>query len=277
MGGIPKDGLDEPAFDVRTPDSQKINDEGVPELPQEESRPSRKVEEGAAPTRDGVSRETDEGGTPRFQRRFDKVYGERMFYEREATQARARAEAAERLLEQSMRGRPEIPSDDKFDRWKKVLGDTPVTKEFYDLLNNEMSAMEQRAAEKASQNLNASQQESVGRIRAAESAIDADVEELEDSLGRDLTDDEAADILSIADEMTPKDSDGNYKRPLVPMTAAYEVYQARQTQNRGNRAVARNRVNSVVGSGRGGIDDAPPTTQKGRPNPDGWRKAIFGN
>lgn len=277
MGAIPDEGLNEPAFDIKTPDSQKIDDSGIPEPRQEESRPAKRIEEGAAPTRDGVSRETEEGGSPRFQRRFDKVYGERMFYEREAQAAKARAEAAERLLEQSMRGRTEPASDDKFNRWKKVLGDTPVTKEFYDLLNGEMSAYEQRAAEKAIETFRETQQAAAERTKAAESAIDADMDELQDSLGRDLTDDEATEILNVADEMTPKDAEGNYKRPLVPLTAAYEVYMARQKIDTGARREARNRANQAIGSGRGGIDDSPPTIQRGRPNPDGWRKAIFGN
>lgn len=265
---IPEEFLNEPAFNVSVPSHQKINDEDVPELDQGESEPETKVE-----SRKGKKEEETEV-TPRFQDRFNEIYGESKRHEREASEARERADRLERLLEQSMQqGRtPEkrtVP-----DEWKKVLGETEATDAFYDLLDRELSTREQRAVEKAYERYVEEQQGSNDAVRANEGVIDSELESLENSIGRELTDEEASAILDIADELTPQEN-GKYLTNLVPLRAAYGEYRARQFEAKAPQLQARQRVASVVSAKGGSVGESPATREvRGRPNPDGWRKAI---
>lgn len=270
---IPEDVLNEPAFNIIAPDHQKINDSDIPELVQEESEPEIKVE-----SRKGGRKEEAKGDesevTPRFQDRFNEIYGEAKRHEREAQESRERADRLERLLEQSLQqGRtPEKRSVP--DEWKKVLGETEATEAFYDLLDRELSTRETRAAEKAYERYVDDQRNNTEAVRANEGVIDNELESLEDQIGRELTDDEASAILDIADELTPQ-RDGKYLTNLVPLRAAYGEYRARQLEAKAPQQQQRQRVASVVSAKGGSVGESPATREvRGRPNPDGWRKAM---
>lgn len=267
--GIPEDELNEPAFNVSVPSHQKINDEDVPELVPEDSEPEIKVD-----SRKGRKDDADPEVTPRFQDRFNEIYGEAKRHEREASEAKDRADRLERLLEQSMQqGRtPEKRSVP--DEWKKVLGETEATDAFYDLLDRELSSREQRAVEKAYERYVEDQRDNSEAVRANEGVIDSELESLENSIGRELTDDEAEAILGIADELTPQEN-GKYLTNLVPLRAAYGEYRARQFEAKAPQQQARQRAASIVNAKGGSVGESPATQQvRGRPNPDGWRKAI---
>jgi hypothetical protein len=265
---IPEDVLNEPAFNIQTANHQKINDSDIPELDQGESEPEVKVE-----SRKG-KKEEDVEVTPRFQDRFNEIYGEAKRHEREASEARERADRLERLLETSLQQARTPEKRTVPDEWKKVLGETDATEAFYELLDRELSTREQRAVEKAYERYVEEQQGSTEAVRANEGVIDSELEALEDSIGRELTDDEAAAILDIADELTPQEN-GRYLTNLVPLRAAYGEYRARQFEAKAPQQQQRQRVASVVSAKGGSVGESPATREvRGRPNPDGWRKAI---
>lgn len=265
---IPEDVLNEPAFNIVTPDHQKINDSDVPELVREDSEPEIKVE-----SRKGKKDEEPEV-TPRFQDRFNEIYGEAKRHEREASEARDRADRLERLLEQSMQQTRTPEKRTVPDEWKQALGETEATQAFYELLDRELNTREQRAVEKAYERYVEEQQGSTQAIRANEGAIDNELESLEDSIGRELTDEEASAILDIADELTPQEN-GKYLTSLVPLRAAYGEYRARQFEAKAPQQQQRQRVASIVNAKGGSVGESPATQGvRGRPNPDGWRKAI---
>lgn len=265
---IPEDVLNEPAFNIVAPSHSKINDSDIPELVPEDSEPEIKVE-----PRKG-RKEEDTEVTPRFQDRFNEIYGEAKRHEREASEARDRADRLERLLEQSLQQARAPEKRTVPDEWKKVLGETDATEAFYELLDRELSTREQRAVEKAYDRYVEEQQGSNEAIRANEGAIDLELESLEDQLGRELTDEEASAILDIADELTPQEN-GKYLTSLVPLRAAYGEYRARQFEAKAPQQQQRQRVASVVSAKGGSVGESPATREvRGRPNPDGWRKAI---
>ena len=68
------------------------------------------------------------------------------------------------------------------------------------------------------------------RIEGNIGIIDEQFLELQDMIGRELTEDEQSEVLDIVDEYTPKDKDGNYLCSLLPFDYAWEIY---QTKNRG--------------------------------------------
>jgi len=266
---IPEDVLNEPAFNIATPDHQKINDSDIPELVQEESEPEIKVE-----SRKGRKEEETAEVTPRFQDRFNEIYGESKRHEREAQEARDRADRLERLLEQSMQQGRAPEKRNVPDEWKRVLGETEATDAFYELLDKELSTRESRATEKAYERLIEEQRGSTEAVRANEGAIDRELESLEDQLGRELTDEEASAILDIADELTPQEN-GRYTTNLVPLRAAYGEYRARQLEAKAPQQQQRQRVASVVSAKSSSVGESPAQREvRGRPNPDGWRKAM---
>lgn len=267
---IPQDVLgDEPAFNVSPPDHLKINDSEIPDLVPEDSEPEIKPE-----SRRGRKEEETAEVTPRFQDRFNEIYGEAKRHEREASEARERADRLERLLEKSMQQGQTPEKRAVPDEWKKVLGETESTDAFYDLLDRELSTREQRAADKAYERFVEDQRDNTEAVRANEGAIDNELESLEDSIGRELTDEEAAAILDIADELTPQEN-GKYLTNLVPLRAAYGEYRARQFEAKAPQQQQRQRVASVVSAKGGSVGEGPATQGvRGRPNPDGWRKAI---
>lgn len=263
---IPKEDLDKPAFDIPTDKSNQIDDSNIPDLGSESSKP----------TSEGASDADDLESRPRVQKRMDRLTWEREESRRTAQEATDRANRLEELLEKSLTTPRSSSSQDREvpAEWMEVLGDTPITKKFYELLDKDMSARERRAAEVAIQAYVEREQEGVQSVRTAERNIDNDREDLEDSLDRKLTDDEAASLLDIADEFTPTDEDGNYTRPLMPLSAAYEIYRSRTVANSNGNKQARNSIASIVDT-RGGTVDSTKQPKIGRPNPDGWR-GIFG-
>jgi len=58
--------------------------------------------------------------------------------------------------------------------------------------------------------------------------IDVQLLELQNMLGRELTEDEQSTILDIVDEYTPKDSDGSYLCSLLPFEYAWEIYEIKK-------------------------------------------------
>ncbi|MDR3642873.1 MAG: hypothetical protein P4L74_04575 [Candidatus Doudnabacteria bacterium] len=68
------------------------------------------------------------------------------------------------------------------------------------------------------------------RIEGNIGIIDEQFLELEEIVGRELTEEEQSAILDIVDEYTPKDKDGNYLCSLLPFDYAWEIY---EVKNRG--------------------------------------------
>jgi hypothetical protein len=260
----------EPAFNIQTPSNNKINDVDVPEIPLEESGTEGKKERKPSSGKKDAS-----DPSPRFQERFNEVYSEAKRNERELQYERERAERMEKLLEKQLTQGPRqeqgVP-----EKWKKILGeDNPQTEQFYQLLKEEFGNKGQSITKEEILEAIREEQKAEARVyREAEDSIDTDRDSLEDTLGRELEDDEAAEILEIAYELTPKDRYGNYEQ-LVPMSAAYGEYRARQLESKTPQRNARNAAASVISARGGNISDTPRPVQGGRPDPGAWRK-IFG-
>lgn len=68
------------------------------------------------------------------------------------------------------------------------------------------------------------------RIEENEDIIDEKLDELEEYVGRKLTDKEEDDILAIVDELTPVGKNGKYIVGLLPFDYAWTIYEARKDQ-----------------------------------------------
>jgi hypothetical protein len=58
--------------------------------------------------------------------------------------------------------------------------------------------------------------------------IDRRLDELSESIGRELTNEEEEDLLSIVDELTPTKYDGTYMVDLLPFDYAWKIYLAKK-------------------------------------------------
>jgi len=122
--------------------------------------------------------------------------------------------------------------------WLKTYGDNPNSRagfEYWKQGQDEIRAEARREAIEAVRY----ERESETRVLAEnERTIDNRLEDLSIGLGRDLTEKEQDAILTIVDEYTPKDADGNYAGDLLSMDKAWEIYNYRQSQvtNRSRQA-----------------------------------------
>ena len=66
------------------------------------------------------------------------------------------------------------------------------------------------------------------RIEGNVAIIDEQFLELQNMLGRELTEDEQSEVLDIVDQYTPKDKDGNYLCSLLPFDYAWEIYETKK-------------------------------------------------
>lgn len=251
---VPQDAFDpnEPAFKDTQSDSLKIPDDDIPAPTPEGSQPE--------------DREGRSGLSPRAQKRIDRLTWEREEAARNAQAAQERADRLERMMEQSLSSRQE---DEVPEKWRRILGeDNPQTKEFYKALNEEIQSRAEQAAQQARQALREEQEAEYSIASEISDSIDEQREELEDTLGRHLSDEEAADVLDVMDEFSPD------REHLMPFSAAYEVWNSRSGAHNAARRQQRDEINSLVGQGNGGRVTPEQVIPKGQPDPGGWRRAL---
>ena len=66
------------------------------------------------------------------------------------------------------------------------------------------------------------------RIKGNIEIIDDQFLELEEMIGRELTEEEQSEVLDIVDQYTPKDKEGNYLCSLLPFDYAWEIYETKK-------------------------------------------------
>jgi|GEM_PF-2638718 len=66
------------------------------------------------------------------------------------------------------------------------------------------------------------------QVRESMEVVEHRLAELEDSIGRNLSEVEQMGILDVVDELTPKDKKGDYLYELIPFEYAWDVYQIKR-------------------------------------------------
>lgn len=155
----------------------------------------------------------------RSERRVEKrdsYFQERLQEEREA---RIRLEEQVKLL--STQTKVEVDPD-----IKKLLTETKDPEEATRIFNNLISKAEQRAAEKAMENIRQFQEKGNDEVNAIARDIQDRLESIEDRYGVDLTDDTKTreEFLDFVKSIAPEDSD-----ELPNMNAAWRYFQKTRT------------------------------------------------
>ncbi len=124
-----------------------------------------------------------------------------------------------------------------------------------------------RALQEEEAKQEAAEQERTERIQSIEKSFDDQMDELEDSIGRDLTSSQKSELLDIVGEYSPQE-DGKYTA-YMSVEKAYELWSKGQGRDAGKQEMAR-----IAGSQSSGgtVQQSSPE----RPSWGDWRKR-FGN
>lgn len=196
---------------------------------------------------------------------------------------RERAEEAERKAEEAMQRLQEIQSksdsketrdsyEEEYSREIKTLyGDTPIAKQIIDINLKHQRAMEERAERRALEAVENARDSETKAISQNEGIIDSKLEDLSDTLGRELTPKEEEAILEIVDEYTPVGEDGKYAGEILPFDKAWEVYELRQEKKAQTSKKSRSAAVNASSSRTQGEPSGNTAEENKNWNPLNWK------
>ncbi len=151
--------------------------------------------------------------------------------------------------------------------WKDAYGDTDISKQGYKNQQRVMREEMKRALQEEEAKQEAAEQERTERIQSIEKSFDDQMDELEETLGRDLTSSQKSELLDIVGEYSPQE-DGKYTA-YMSVEKAYELWSKGQGRDAGKQEMAR-----IAGSQSSGGTVQQSSAE--RPSWGDWRKR-FGN
>lgn len=137
-----------------------------------------------------------------------------------------------------------------------TFGDTEAAEKLYQAELARLSAIEERATDRAYERLSQREQVEQRVIEDRVSSMDSAFEELSVVAGKDLSDDEQVAILDIVEKYSPKDRNGKIPEEyLMSLDDAYEIYQMQSEAAKPNRS-SRNAIAALSGARSQGAPDA---------------------
>lgn len=236
---------------------QAVESDPNPEIKQEESAAS-------SPAENTVVEEVEEAKVPksRFLTMHSRaIDAEKRLREMEAERTYQPAEPSQEHQ------KTELP-----DHWVEMFGDSDASKKAYTAEQERLSAIEEKAAERAYQRLEGREKEEEARTAEIVESFDQAFEELEILSDKQFTDDEQVAILDIVEQYSPKDKDGKLLRDfLLPLDKAYEIYSVRTDAKTAEKKAARSQVASLTGARSEG---SPTGSSTQAWQPGQWRNKI---
>lgn len=155
--------------------------------------------------------------------------------------------------------------DDLPDWWKEAYGDNDISKQGYKNQQRIMrEEMKRELAEREAQH-EAEETERVERINAIEQTFDEQMDGLEETIGRELTDNQKAEIMDIVGEYSPA-KNGKYEA-YMDISKAYDIWQKGQGGNAAKQEMAR--IAGIQSSNSGNTQSSSERPQWGD-----WRKRF---
>lgn len=205
--------------------------------------------------------------------RFSKVRQER-------EEALQEAEDAKRLLRElsesrsqrdSYRESPTSSYEEEYARQvKKLYGDTPQADEIIRMQLARERSLEERAERRALEAVDRRAQFEQHVFTVNESTLDSRLQNFYDSLGRELTEKEINDLLTVVDEYTPTGENGKYTGELVSFDKAWEILELRQGSKSQSSRNRRSAAVAASGSRSEGNPFSSPENDKNF-NPTNWK------
>lgn len=152
------------------------------------------------------------------------------------------------------------------DWWKEAYGDNDVSKQGYKNQVRIMREELQRGLHQMEEQRQAEEVERAERVEAIESSFDDQMEALEESLGRELTSTQKAELLDIVGEYSPMEGDRYIA--YMPVEKAYDIWQ------KGQGSTAKREMANIAGIQSSGSSSTSSSPE--RPQWGDWRKR-FGN
>jgi len=156
----------------------------------------------------------------------------------------------------------------------ETFGDTPLSDKLYQAELARLSAIEERATNRAYERLTEREQIEAQTIDRRVESMDSAFEELSIVTGKELTDDEQVAILDIVEKYSPKDKNGKIPEEyLMSLDDAYEIYQIQAETSKPSRK-ERNAVAALSGTRSQGTPE-PTSDSDWRPGQRGrWEKKL---
>lgn len=143
----------------------------------------------------------------------------------------------------------EVANDEDLKKfYTTTFGATELADKLYQAELARLSAIEERATDRAFERLSQREQVEQRVIEDRVSSMDSAFEELSVVTGKDLSDDEQVAILDIVEKYSPKDRNGKIPEEyLMSLDDAYEIYQMQHEAAKPNRS-QRNAIAALSGA-----------------------------
>lgn len=257
------------AFEISNakPDTFNFDSEEKSSAPQAETESKENTS-----TQSEVSKEENDSVTSQEENkvpysRFKKKVDEVNEYSNKIAYLEGQLEALKsRPQESTSHEDVDVPAE-----WKELYGDSEVSKRAFKIQLEREAQIRESAVEQAIETLTRRQQEEISSQSHNEEIIDNSLEQLQESIGKKLTEKQEEDILTIVDEFSPVGEDGKYIS-LFPFDKAYEIYTLRNAQKGQATKQARQSVADLTGNtSEGEVDSTVTPFRRGW---DNWREEL---
>lgn len=154
--------------------------------------------------------------------------------------------------------------------WSDRWGDSDESKASWDVYQHTMKDELRQLKDEMRREEQAERQQRAEIEQEVSETFDTQLEDLEESLGKSLSDKQAAELLTIVEEYSPLNEDGEFES-FISLDKAYEIYDLRQRGNRGGR----DRLSRIASTSTQG--ETQTTNQStGAPQWGDWRRRLGG-
>lgn len=165
---------------------------------------------------------------------------------KEAEESKAALEERIAALEQ----KKEAPAENDVDlpeEWIAMYGESEESKKFYKNHLQNLSQIEERAAERALEKMTSKAKEAEAMESEIATSLNTQFEELAEIEGKQFSEDDQVAILEIVEEYSPKDKDGKILREyMTPVSKAHEIWQLKKEAALVSKRQARSKVVSLT-------------------------------
>ncbi len=232
-----KINLDAPAWGEDAPKDEVQTDSKASEVENKLEAEAKEIEQKLETQPPKEEEEPEEGKVP--YRRFKK-------YVDRAKESEAKLLALADEIESLKKTRQtpvqetELPKE-----WVNLYGDSEASKEYYKAESSRREELLKAAEDRAYERLLQSTKAEAERVEANEAFLDEGLENLSETLGRDLTEDEEGAVLDLVEEFSAKDEDGNLVA-VFPIDKAWEIYELKEKALKTSQTSKKANISSVI-------------------------------
>ncbi len=172
--------------------------------------------------------------------------------------------------------KPAIADDEELKSfYYKLVGDPVIAEAFYQNELARLTAIEEKAAERAFERFSNKDKEQEKIVAERVASFDRAFEELGVVEGKEFSDDEQVAMLDIVENYSPKDKDGQLIGDfLLPLDKAYEIYKLNSEPKLNAKKAERNAVAALSGTRSEGAASGTDSDANFKPWSGSWRDKL---